>query len=386
MPRIDASSVAEHRELHFERLLDAALGFVAENDVASLTLAELAKLTGRSRSSLYAYFGSADEMRVALCSRVLASWVDALIDELRTISSPDERLARFVGSQIADLRDPAVEQVSVFVMSLPNEPFRARMTSVLEPLTTELLTIVEQLGVEPPTRAATVVQGAIAAAYDQVRAGGDPDEAAVDTIAFVRAGLSALRHSPSTATPTHRDADRVVLLRGETEGEKHRGAAPGALAMVAAPSISVVLASATSTTSAADSSRDIPPTSVQAAPVRVARIAVAQLGWAGVAFATGTTGVGGTALHVALGLSLVVILTWSVRALGPVRLAPPGLHAMATLAAITSAAALVARYQLVEAALVTHIVLALLLLTGLTSITRAAWRNRPGVVGQPHLI
>lgn len=384
MPKIEASTVAEHHDLHFERLLDAALDYVADHEVASLTLAELAKRTGRSRASLYAYFGSADEMRMALCTRALASWVDALIDELRLVERPDERLARYVTAQIADRRDPSVERISAFVMSLQSEPFRSQVRSVLEPLTTELLSIIEQLGVAPPTRAATVVQGAIAAAYDQVRAGGDPDDIADDTVAFVRAGLSALRHSGSTPPPTGgADPNRSALGGGRAHGASHRVVAPGALAMTAGPSLAAVAAVAVPATAGANSTRRAP---LQQRRVGVARLAVAQLGWAVAAFTTGATGAGGAAVHTALGVSLVVILAWSVRTLAPARLAPPGLVTMMALAAVVSAVALIARYQPVDGALATHVLLALLLLAGLTSVARSAWNNRHQPIRPPNLI
>lgn len=373
MPKIDARTVAEHHDLHLSRLLDAALAYAAEHDVASLTLAELAKRTGRSRASLYAYFGSAEEMRLTLCAHALTSWISELIDELRTIDDLDARLERLVTAQIAGRRDPAVERVTAYALSLQREPARARVRAVLEPLTAELLAIVDQLGVEPPTRAASMVQGAIAAASDQVRSGADAEHVARDTVTFIRAGLAALR-SQQPASPARRAAQRAATDRARDAAATTQ---PGALAFAAAPSIPAATLAVLHRAGPA-------PTAATAGPRRAHRrhagLVTAQLVWATVAFLTGLTRVGAAA-HTLLGLSLVALLVWTARALRPPLTAPIGTARAAVLAVLAAAAALAARSPQVGAAVVAHVVLACLLLIALFAAARAARRTRDAVPG-----
>ena len=69
MPKITARTVAEHRDVQLSKLLAEALDIVRADGVDAVTLAELAKRTGRSRASLYAYFGSTDSLRKTLCAQ-----------------------------------------------------------------------------------------------------------------------------------------------------------------------------------------------------------------------------------------------------------------------------------------------------------------------------
>jgi AcrR family transcriptional regulator len=371
VPRIDARTVAEHHDLHLSRLLDAALAYAAEHDVASLTLAELAKRTRRSRASLYAYFGSAEEMRLTLCAHALTSWISDLIDDLRTIDDLDERLERLVTAQIAGRRDLAVERVTAYALSLQTEPARARVRAVLEPLTTELLAIVDQLGVEPPTRAASMVQGAIAAASDQVRAGADAERVAADTVTFIRAGLAALREqhpAPPAGGAAHRAGPPRVRRTA-------RGASrSGALAFADTPSI------AAATLVVLHDAEPTPTPEPRRTHGRIARLVTAQLVWAAAAFVTGLAGVGAAA-HAVLGLSLVALLVWTARTLRPPLTAPVGTAPAAVLAVLAAGAALAARSPRIGAALAVHVVLASFVVVALVAAVRAARRTRAAVPG-----
>ena len=386
VPKIDARTVAEHHDLHHAKLLDVALELVADHPVESLTLAGLAKRAGRSRASTYAYFASAEDLRAQVCEQVLGAWVAGVLDEVRQASLPEDRLDRFIAAQIDQRVEPSVDRVLAFVQSQQSEPLQARIRLVVEPLTAELLVIIGRLGVEPPTRAATVVQGAVAAAYDQVRAGEPARQVADDTIAFVRAGLAALRGADAS-DGRRRDGTAQATRRAGSGALSSAPNGPGALAMSAAPSMPSLLAAAVV------AGADPTPLPVLSTPLRLraTTIAAAQLAWAVAAFATGALGVGGAGVHVLLGLSLVLILAWSVRALGSAvlgsavlgsgllgsgLLAPRGLRALLALSVASSAAALVARSQQVDIAVVTHVVLAAVLIVGLSVLTRAVWRSQ----------
>lgn len=371
MPRIDASTVAEHHDLQLSRLLDAALAYAAEHDVASLTLAELAKRTGRSRASLYAYFGSAEEMRLALCAHALTSWIGGLLHDLQAIDDPDQRLERLVTAQIAGLRDPAVERVTAYALSIRTEPARARVDAVLEPLTGELLAIIDQLGVAPPTRAASMVQGAIAAASDQVRSGADAVHVAADTVTFIRAGLAALgaRSGVPPVAPTARHGTTTQARSAAAGRRRSNASAFAATPSIAAAAVAVLHRAEPASTGATPS---------RCARTRLARLVTAQLVCAVVAFVTGWAGIG-AGVHTVVGLSIVALLVWSARALRPPLAAPAGTATAAVLAVLAAAAALAARGPRIGAAVTVHVVLAVLVLVALAVAARAARCTRTAV-------
>jgi AcrR family transcriptional regulator len=360
VPRIDASTVAEHHDLQLSRLLDAALAYAAEHDVASLTLAELAKRTGRSRASLYAYFGSAEEMRLALCAHALTSWIGGLLHDLQAIDDPDQRLERLVTAQIAGLRDPAVERVTAYALSIRTEPARARVDAVLEPLTGELLAIIDQLGVAPPTRAASMVQGAIAAASDQVR-----------SVTFIRAGLAALgaRSGVPPVAPTARHGTTTQARSAAAGRRRSNASAFAATPSIAAAAVAVLHRAEPASTGATPS---------RCARTRLARLVTAQLVCAVVAFVTGWAGIG-AGVHTVVGLSIVALLVWSARALRPPLAAPAGTATAAVLAVLAAAAALAARGPRIGAAVTVHVVLAVLVLVALAVAARAARCTRTAV-------
>lgn len=381
MPRIETRTVAEHHDLHHTRLLDAAVAALVDHDLEALTLAGLAKRAGRSRASLYAYFGSADDLRAAVCERVLGSWVDEVLSEIRKQSSPDERLDRFVTVQIERTHGIAIDRVLSFVANQQGDPLRTRLRALTDPLTDELHAIVRAFGVEPPTRAATVVQGAVAAAYDQVLAGADPAEVADDTLAFVRAGIAALRGSDrergdGVSKPGAPGVGRGGPLGHPPDSPDSPGAAmpgasaprtasaplrrnPSSLARTEArtlPSFLAVVVSEAASGPLVD--RRLPAR-------RVARVTALPLVWTVVGFVSGTTGLGGSWLHLLLGLSLIAMLARAARLVSPADIASVGLRALALLALVASAVALVARAEDLESIVAVHVGLAAALLGGL---------------------
>jgi len=105
-----------------------------------------------------------------------------------------------------------------------------------------------------------------------------------------------------------------------------------------------------------------------------ARFTAASSGLTAVGFVGGITGIGGSTLHLMLGISLVGILAWSARAVAPARLASQWLRTLFGLAVVTSAVALVAGPLDLDTAVAAHIALAALLLVGSAAATAAAVR------------
>ena len=132
------------------RLLDAALGFVAGHDIESLTLAELAKRTGRSRASSTRTSARPTRCGTRSAEHTLTTWVDEVLADIAHASTPGERLDRFITTQITRRHGPTVERILTYVLAQQSGPLRAQLRTVTEPLTTELLAIIEQLGVAPP--------------------------------------------------------------------------------------------------------------------------------------------------------------------------------------------------------------------------------------------
>src|SRR6266567_3021228 len=106
MPKISAPTVAEHRARQRAALLDAARLVLEEQGYPALTFGALADRTGLARPTVYEYFGSKDDLVVALCEREIGRQAELVRSRLEGASGPRERVAAFVRAQL----DLAVEE------------------------------------------------------------------------------------------------------------------------------------------------------------------------------------------------------------------------------------------------------------------------------------
>lgn len=192
MPKIQASTLVEHRAMRREALLAAAVSIALEGGGGAVTMAEVAKRAGLSRSSVYEYFESSadliadlilDELNILAtflltavdresepAARVIA-WIDSVFGY---ISAGQHRLARELGAVSLPLaRVPAVRQAHL---------------RLIQPLIDAL----ESGAVPNATACAMYVNGAIDAATRRIDAGCDADAEIEMTRVFVLAGVREL--------------------------------------------------------------------------------------------------------------------------------------------------------------------------------------------------
>src|SRR5687767_12356556 len=105
MPKISAATVAEHRARQRDALLSAARELLLQGGYPALSFAALAARTGLARPTVYSYFGSKDDIVVALCENELplvATDIERAVARART---PRDRLAAFVRAQLRAAQD-----------------------------------------------------------------------------------------------------------------------------------------------------------------------------------------------------------------------------------------------------------------------------------------
>jgi AcrR family transcriptional regulator len=103
MPRIDAPSLAEHREATWKRLRDSFLEVMAEEGYAALSLASVARRAGIARNTIYNYAPTKDGLLVAVVKAEVEPFVAQLVQEAEGVDDPEERLAFVVRRQLAAL-------------------------------------------------------------------------------------------------------------------------------------------------------------------------------------------------------------------------------------------------------------------------------------------
>lgn len=78
MPKIDAPTVAEHRVLRRNQLIEAAASLALEHGGARVTMSAIAKRAGLSRTAVYEYFGSSTDLLAELILDELEHWAHVL--------------------------------------------------------------------------------------------------------------------------------------------------------------------------------------------------------------------------------------------------------------------------------------------------------------------
>jgi AcrR family transcriptional regulator len=195
VPRITEPTVAAHRAAQLARLIGAALGIVEEEGAEAVTLAAVAKRAGLSRSSMYGYFASRDDLIVAVCEDVVVTWCDKIIRSMRAAADPDLQLREYVAAQLGAAADTRHELAMLLMQSGVSADGVERIRAAHAPLRGVLLDTLVGMHLAAPERAAAFVQAVVAAAYEQIGAGGTPAAVIDDTYRFVTAGLHDLDRS-----------------------------------------------------------------------------------------------------------------------------------------------------------------------------------------------
>lgn len=92
MPRIDAPTIAEHRALVTNRLVDAAEQIMRTQGVDALTAGEVSTRAGIARNGLYRYVKSIDDLKALVIARHLPTWARAVDESLAGITDPRARI------------------------------------------------------------------------------------------------------------------------------------------------------------------------------------------------------------------------------------------------------------------------------------------------------
>lgn len=183
MPKISAPTVAEHRAQRLRALLEAARVLVAEQGPEALTLSALASQVGLSRPSLYEYFRSRDDLVAAMVEDELPRWISELEAEVRRHTSPADRVAAFVRTQLRMLTDGRHSALVVLAGHALGDAAQSRVMAEHARLFAPLTTALTDLGVSHPELRAHLIHGIITAASSLLSADELANRRVIDTAA-----------------------------------------------------------------------------------------------------------------------------------------------------------------------------------------------------------
>ncbi|WAS95654.1 TetR/AcrR family transcriptional regulator [Nannocystis punicea] len=197
MPKIDAPTLAEHRETIWKRLHDGFLQAVDEEGYGALTLASIARHAGIARNTIYNYAPTKDALLVAVVKAQVEPFVAAIVEECARIDDPEARLALVVRRHLAALV-PGVHGLSI-VNALENilpAEVSGAIASFFQPVFAIVAGIVEQgirAGMFRPVadvrRLVEMMVGVMHAARRSVVAGEPVEVVVAETTEFLLGGL-----------------------------------------------------------------------------------------------------------------------------------------------------------------------------------------------------
>ena len=172
-----------------EALLEAAVSIALESGSGAVTMGEVAKRAGLSRSSVYEYFESSSDLIADVILDELNILAEVLVTAVQSETDPMARVVAWIDSVFGYI-SVGKHQLAreLGAVSLPP----ARVPAVRQAhmrLVQPLIDALHSGGVADATACAMYVNGAIDAATRRIDAGCDVDSEIAMTRAFVLAGV-----------------------------------------------------------------------------------------------------------------------------------------------------------------------------------------------------
>jgi len=176
MPKIRATTVAEHRRTQKRALVEAARSLLQESGKRP-TLAEVGAKAGLARSSVYQYFDTADDLLLAVVDAQLPVWNEAIRTAVDAESNPGHRVLAYAWANLR-LAAQGEHEIAKHLGQIQTKEVAAqKVRAVHAALRQPLITALEKCGIEDVPVAAAVIGGAINAALKQLEAGATFDSA-----------------------------------------------------------------------------------------------------------------------------------------------------------------------------------------------------------------
>lgn len=140
MPSIWGETIAEHRALVRERLLDAFAALVRERGIEATTLAAVAERAGIARSAVYNHVRDKHALVLAHAQRAMGEAVARLAEALEPSLPPAERLARYVEGAFRSFSDEPAAGMDLLASLDPEQ--QQELLAMLRPVQEMLHAIV----------------------------------------------------------------------------------------------------------------------------------------------------------------------------------------------------------------------------------------------------
>ena len=192
MPKIQAPTVALHRELRREQLMGAAMELALTSGAEAITVAAVAAKAGLARSSIYEYFASSADLVADLVIEELESYTRRLSVAVAGATDPYLRIELWITESlryVADGRHMLVKSLNT--ISTPDERKEEIILGhrrMMAPLQQSLV----EIQVADVRIAGALLASVTDAASIRIDAGNDAELEIQSAVKFALSGLRAL--------------------------------------------------------------------------------------------------------------------------------------------------------------------------------------------------
>lgn len=189
MPKIEASTVAEHRAMREQQVLGAAADLLLNGGSSALTPAAVAAAAKISRTSIYHYFPSGSDLLLATLEYLMEKSVAELEAAMQAAGpSPLDKIEAYVRASLSSATAGYCAGV-IEPQDLPTDQC-GRLREWHDRLLAPLIDAAERCKAPDSPLAARLVQGMIDAAARAIADGNDRQQVIDTTLMLLRAAFS----------------------------------------------------------------------------------------------------------------------------------------------------------------------------------------------------
>lgn len=189
MPRITASSVAEHRANQRAALLRAGEDVMLSGGLAALSPTSVSERAGLARSSFYDYFRSKDDLVVAIAIDAMERWDAEIEERLEAVDPGVGELRAFIDATMRMAGDGR-HAIAAIVRAAELTPGTTDdLMALHDALFRPVIRVLTGLGMQESHTSVMLIHGVLGAGVQLVTHGVDETQVADDVFHLLTRGL-----------------------------------------------------------------------------------------------------------------------------------------------------------------------------------------------------
>lgn len=190
MPKIKAQSVELHRQNQLQVLVDSSIALIIKNGFHSLKFEDVAKKSKISRTTVYEYFNSKEDIAIAIAKLEIPKWKEKICSEIKSEKSPSLQLKKFISTQLQMIESGQHQAPFILMKSELSPKTMQHIGHLHEELALVLKPIIEAIGGDKKSKDLPFIWGAIASAGHMIEHGSNVGETTESLYQFI---LSAIK-------------------------------------------------------------------------------------------------------------------------------------------------------------------------------------------------